>query len=85
VGHDAPTWRKDEGECLMPEKPDEYSSLPLWARLVPLVVGAVGLLLQYVDRLVSGQSGDQTLTYGSVVVIGLGLGLSLDWLRKRGT
>jgi hypothetical protein len=56
---------------------------PWWFRLIPLFIGSLGVLLQIVDRTVSGQPGDQTLTYGSIVLVGLGLGLSLDWLRKR--
>lgn len=54
----------------------------LTGRALVLVAGLIFFGTQVLDHSISGRTSDPTLVYASVVIVGLGLGLSVDWFRR---
>ena len=53
-----------------------------WPRILVLIVGLSGFTAAVAQRALTGQGGDPTLVSASIALIGLGLGLSLDYWRR---
>jgi hypothetical protein len=54
-----------------------------WPRYLTLIVGLSGFAAGVAQRGFTGQSADPTLISASIALTGLGLGMSLDWWRRR--